>query len=997
MNLSPFSRTILRAGVSLAGLAAVPAMAVGVADARVVEGEASQAAPQSADGTPEEEPQQVDPATLRGTGEIVVSGRRTRGQLIVDQAPLLTLDEQAIAGEGVTSIADLVAQISAQTGSARGRGGGGQPIILVNGIRIASFREFQAYPPEALAKVEVFPEEVALRFGFPPDRRVINLVLKDNYSNRQAEFEIGTPSRGGLLSTEQEIGYLKIADGGRINLNLEVEDSTMLTESERSIIQTPGSVSDIIGDPDQARFRSLVADSLAITANASWAKAFTNSGTSLSANINYARNQRRDQDGLNLVRLTDPAGNSALRTFGEASPLERRTSVDTVSAAASLTKPINSFRLTSTIDSSLSESETEIDQRIDTSGLVADAAAGRLPINAMLPRTLDPRFNLARSRTISAESRHTLDGPIASLPAGEVLATFAAALDWRQIDSSDSLSAQDVLLTRRRAASSTNLVVPITSTRSGFGDAIGTLTFNAQAGLEDLSDFGLLGDWNAGLTWAPTGGLDLSATYIYREVAPGLPQLGNPIINNFNVPVFDFVRGENVLATVITGGNPDLLAETQRDWKFAANWELPFIKDTRFTVEYIRNRSDNVVSTFPQITQAIEAAFPGRVLRDASGRLVQVDQRAISFAETRSDRLQFTLSTRGTFGGPRQTGGEAEGGGGRSGGGRGGMFAALAGAAGAAGGPPPGAGGPPTGGGAAGGPPPGAGGPPSAAQREQFLAFRERLCKEDGLEFVNGLIDAIERGEDLSGRFPGFDPARFEQLLSRVRKPDGTVDRERLAQFRTQICAIDPALFSGPPGGAARTAGAGGGAPAGGAPAGGAPRAGGGFGGFGPGGFQGWRYFANLTHTIELQNEILIAPGVTPLDQLDGDATGRFGFPRQTSRLEVGLFNSKGIGVRLSGRYTGATRIDGSGLPGATDLLFDDLVTVDLRLFANMGQLTGKNEGVFKDLRLTLRADNLFDQQLRVRDQFGNTPIAYQPLLIDPLGLNFRFEVRKLF
>ena len=56
-----------------------------------------------------------------------------------------------------------------------------------------------------------------------------------------------------------------------------------------------------------------------------------------------------------------------------------------------------------------------------------------------------------------------------------------------------------------------------------------------------------------------------------------------------------------------------------------------------------------------------------------------------------------------------------------------------------------------------------------------------------------------------------------------------------------------------------------------------------------------------------------------------------------------------------------------------------------------MDQLLGKQDGFTKNLRLTLRADNLFDQQLQVRDQFGNTPIAYQPLLIDPLGLNFRY------
>lgn len=973
MKSSPILRAGWRASVCAGSFVIISPLGAASADNADNAGPAtvqmSQAAPVGIQAGPDGEIE-----ADRGTGEIVVRARRQRGQLVVDQAPLLTLDEEAIAGEGVTSIAELIDQISAQTGSARGRGAaGGRPVILVNGIRVASFRELRSYPPEALAKVEVFPEEVALRFGFPPDRRVINLVLKDDYSNRQVEFELSTPSRGGLLTNQQQFGYLKIADGGRINFNLDVRDSTMLTEDERAIIQTPNSISDIVGDPTQAPFRSLVADTFDIDGNLSWAKAFIDSGMALSANLNYNRNQRRDQDGLNVVTLTDPLGNSAIRTFGEASPLERRTSTDTLSAAGSLTKPVNAFRLTSTFDASLTETETEIDQRFDASGFVNDAAAGLLPINAVLPRALDAGFNVATSRVINGEMLHTLDGPLASLPGGEVLATFTAALDWRQIDSRDTLTAQDALLTRRRAASSTNVVIPITSSRTGFADALGTFTLNAQAGFEELSDFGLLGDWNAGLTWAPVSTLDLSATYIYREVAPGLPQLGNPIINNFNVPVFDFINGESVLATVITGGNPDLVAETQRDWKFAANWELPVIKDTRLTVEYIRNRSDDVVSAFPQINQAIEAAFPGRVTRDPAGRLIQVDRRAVSFAETRSDRLQFTLSTRGRFGGPKQ--GEG------SGGERGGPPPARFGAA---GGSPGGASGPGAGG-------QGAGGAPSAQQREQFLAFRERLCKDDGLEFINRLVDAVESGEDLSAQFPGLEPARLEQLLSRVRKSDGTIDRNRLAQLRTTICAMDPALLAPPAGGGAQQAGGQGGGGAQGGGRGGPP--GGALGGFGPGGFQGWRYFANLTHTIELQNEILIAPGLAPLDQLDGGATGAFGFPRNTSRLEVSIFG-KGVGLRLSGRYTGPTRIDGTG---ALNLTFDELVTVDVRIFTNLGQITGKNDGFLKDLRLTLRADNLFDQQLQVRDQFGNTPINYQPLLIDPLGLNFRFEIRKLF
>jgi hypothetical protein len=162
MNLSPISRAVLRAGTCVAGLAiAMPLLA---------SENAAQPQPQpaAAQQSATDEPDNAS-GNAASSSEIVVSGQRLSGQLIVDQAPLLELDEAAIAAEGVTSITDLIAQISAQTGSARGRGGGGMPVILINGIRIGSFREFANYPPESLARVEVVPEEVAQRFGLDAD------------------------------------------------------------------------------------------------------------------------------------------------------------------------------------------------------------------------------------------------------------------------------------------------------------------------------------------------------------------------------------------------------------------------------------------------------------------------------------------------------------------------------------------------------------------------------------------------------------------------------------------------------------------------------------------------------------------------------------------------------------------------------------------------------------------------------------------------------------
>ncbi|MEM9501365.1 MAG: hypothetical protein AAF941_05915 [Pseudomonadota bacterium] len=989
-----------------------------------------------------------------GSGEIIVRAERIRGQLDVEQEPILELNEEDIAAEGVTSIADLVTQITAQTGSARGRGGGGRPVILVNGIRIGSFREFRNYPPEALERVEVFPEEVAQRFGFPPDRRVLNLILKENYRNAEIELEFESPDRGGYFVTEQELGYLQIADGGRINANFTANDTSLLTEDERDIIQTPGSISDVPGDPDQAQFRSLVADNRSFDANLSWAKAIIDSGTSLSANINYFRDDTRTLQGLNTVVLIDPDGNSALRTFGEQTPLEQRSSTDTLSTSGSLTKRVNAFRLTSTFDASFSETEQQIDRLFDTSSLIDDAEAGLLSIDGALPINADAGFDTVRTRNISGSTLSTLRGPVANLPGGEVLATFDIGYDWTRLESSDTRTLDEVALTRGGLSTGVNLTVPITSRRTGFADRLGSFTLNGQIGLNHLSDFGTLGDYTIGLNWGVTERLDLSATYIVREVAPGLTALGNPEVTTFNTPVFDFINGETVLAAVTTGGNPDLLAETQRDWKFAANWELPFVDNTRLTVEYIRNRSDDVTASFPQITPEIELAFSDRITRDADGTLVALDRRPITFAETRADRLQIGLSIRGSIG----VGGR----GGQSGG----SPRRARGGSGGSGGPPQ------TAQRVAESPPGGrlGGGPPSGERREQFRQFRERLCADDGLAFITRLVRAVENDEDLSSEMRGFEPQRFERILSRMRDANGEISDERLAQFRERFCSREPGGFGargGPPGGgrpggprgdqfaalrekvcgengleeirqliaaidrgedvseqlpgldpelirmmidrarddngnvgpealeqfrtrlcASGAAGQGGQQARGGPPPGFNPLA--------RGARRGWRYFVSLNHTIELENEILIAPGVPVLDQLDGDGTEAFGFPRNTSRFEAGIFGN-GIGMRLSGRYTGETRINGSGLPGSSDIFFDDLLTFDVRLFSEIGQLVGRNEGILKNFRISLRMDNIFDGQRRVRDENGDTPINFQPLLIDPVGRYLGIDLRKLF
>jgi iron complex outermembrane recepter protein len=142
---------------------------------------------------------------------------------------------------------------------------------------------------------------------------------------------------------------------------------------------------------------------------------------------------------------------------------------------------------------------------------------------------------------------------------------------------------------------------------------------------------------------------------------------------------------------------------------------------------------------------------------------------------------------------------------------------------------------------------------------------------------------------------------------------------------------------------------------------------------------------------------VLIAPGGPLLDLLDGGATSGTQ-PRHQAQFNGGLFYA-GFGTQANARYTGSSRIDGSGLPGGTDLFFGDYIVFNLRVFADLNQRTKLIEQVpvLKNTRITFGIDNLFDTRQRVTDDAGTVPLSYQPYLIDPVGRTFEIELRKLF
>ena len=604
--------------------------------------------PSSSASAPETIPHSDD--SLPDNDEILVIAIPWHGLVDTPQAPVMTLDEADIASYGAASLNELLEAVSPQTSSGRGRGEGG-PVILLNGLRISSFREIRDIPPEAIRRMEVLPEEVALRYGYSANQRVVNFILKDNYASKTVAGEYNVPTRGGFVESELEAGLVSINGSRRFNINAKLEDTSMLTEAERHVIQPSGNIPTIASDPDPAAYRSLVDDSRDLTLNGTWSTALGSEGKggTLAINTTIARSDARDLLGLNMVRLAAPDGAEALRSLPGA--LVRKTATTSLQGGVTLNKPLGRWQLTATADASHSDLDTKVDREADTASLITAASAGNLDITGPLPALSPAGFDRTESKNLALNSLVTLSGNPILLPAGNVSLTAKAGLNHTRSDNSGSQTGDTrTLLKRDDLSGGINLAIPITSRKENVLAGAGDISLNLSAGVNHLSDFGTLVDWSAGITWSPWEKLNLQASYFVDEAAPSLAQLGNPELLTFNRTVYDFTRGETALVTIITGGNPDLKREKQRDIKLAATWQLPFLNNSNLIVEYFRNRSDDVTQSFPVLTPAIEAAFSGRIVRDTEGRLVSIDQRPVTFSETRSSRLRWGFNLSGTIG-----------------------------------------------------------------------------------------------------------------------------------------------------------------------------------------------------------------------------------------------------------------------------------------------------------------------------------------------------------
>lgn len=871
---------------------------------------------------------QTQGANDAGDGDdIIVTAPGARGSVISAVPPNQVLDATAVASYGASNLMELVTALSSQTQSARGRGSG-FPIILLNGRRISGRGEIRNIPPEAIERVEIFPERVALDYGYSADDRVINIVLKPHYSALTTEIEGGVATDGGRWKGEGEASWLRLAGNSRINLTANYQHQSLLTEAQRGVIYddlapsingvvSGGPITGSLGVPAgggslaafetaeiqriyRGRYRSLLPSTTEWTLDGTVSQPISDT-IGFSANVSYAQSKSDSLLGITGDTISVP-GTNAFNPFGAAIDLNRAWTYPQALAGTSETKTFHAgftsegrfgrWRWTVTGNADNTRSNSVTDRGLDVSVLQALVNGGANPFTAdpsALVTLLSP--NVARSNVWSGDSDVTLNGPLFRMPAGTVRMTVQGGISYVNSDATslrtDATTTTE--LSRTVWSTSTNIDVPLTSRDEGVLGFVGDLSANARYGIKDVSDFGGINSLTAGLTWSPINNLGIMVSWVREETAPTIQQLGAAELITPLRTIFDYSTNTTVLATVISGGNPKLRPERRRDFTIDAMWQPIADTDLRLNFSYARTRSFDTTSAFPELTPEIEAAFPGRVIRDsATGQIISVDQKPVNFARSLARQIRYGITYSEQIGGHRNRAEDA-GGGSR--------------AAGEGGAPPP------PRDGAATPPPPGGPGGPGA-------------------------------------RGPG------------ARGPGG-------------------------PGGGARARG----------PGGGGPR--------GPGGIFGnrnantGRWDVGIFHTIKLQDEILIEEGVPVLDLLNGSATGsNGGSSRHVIDLNSGYFY-RGIGLRLNAKWQSGTDV----ITNPTTLHFSPQMTINARIFFDLNQLgdfTTRNP-LFKNTRIRLAVDNLFNDRQEVRDQNGATPIRYQPAYMEAAGRIVSIELRKQF
>ncbi len=643
--------------------------------------------------------------TSEARPDIVIIGKR--GQVDTAIQPLATLDAGAITATGATSIDELLRTIRGVTQS----GDGQDPIFLLNAQRVSGYQEIGNLPPEALEKVEVFPEPVALQYGYPPTRRIVNFITKRRFRQLSLKQAVGTSTRGGADNANAHVDYTHLQGDGRLTLSLDARHTDALLQTRRRVLPDPDVPFDALGnitgtlaggeiDPALSALVGQVVTIVPVptgplpvgavglgsfVADANRPRLFDLSplrtltpsndtfhgeavlanriGRKLSGSLTLTADHSRERTIYGPASATfviprdnpySPFGRDVLlqRYLVEAPPLSQRTNITTLHAGSVMRGAWRGWQWdwTGTLDTQ--HRNGIVAKAIDLTAANSAIVAGADPFRSLDPELLVDRLvDRTVQSTYGAGTKFVATNRPLRLPAGRV--TLTATIEGEQIGTDSRTRGANpsaVTFDRSRVEGAVALDLPIASRREDVLPWLGELSANASATVRHVGGFGNLSDSTLGANWAPFTGLQLLAQFKRSAVAPTLDQLAAPQISAPQVPLFDFGTGRSTLVTLLLGGNPALSAERRQTRSIGATVK-PFVKsELRLGATYETKDIRDGIQTIFAISTVAQAALPDLFVRDGSGALASVAFRPINVFRERQRTLTMTLAANGQIG-----------------------------------------------------------------------------------------------------------------------------------------------------------------------------------------------------------------------------------------------------------------------------------------------------------------------------------------------------------
>ncbi len=606
---------------------------------------------------------------------ILVIGQR-RGSVVGNFATEIEFSESDIKTFLARNIAQIVETLDMQLGGNGAANAG--PVVLLNGRRVTDFTEYSRLPSELVERVEVLGPDVAAHFGYQPNRKVINIVLKPNFRATTVTVAQAQATSGGWRRSEGAASFVRIAGPARLSIDAAIAGNSHLTEAKRGIGIPPGALDRLATPADreliarEPEFRTLVPRSSGAEAGASYTRPLSGP-TTMTLSGRFSTETKTSRLGLASVDLVVPPDNPYAtspdarfpirRLIGEYSPLERTSRIRTATASLALDGEL--ARLTWSISAKWSCFQAEtvtggdpdpapVQQAIDAGETGLDPF-GPLPLRLL---RLD-RSQTARFRSDRTDLAASAQGPVIDLPAGALTANFNVSAAANRIASVVEVggSESSARLSRNSFVASAGFNLPLASHKAGVIGALGDLSANARLEVQNHSDFGWLTALSYGLTWQPHKRTTVRLSFIDDRSAPSMPLLGNPQTLTPGRRIHDFLSSNDVEILLIEDGNRDLRAEHRRSFEAAFNHRLLTGKrNISISLEYrdvsVRDRIGSVSGAAANF----QTTFPERYLRNADGRLVGIDARPFNFAREEIRQLRWGVQLSLPLGKPRSSG-----------------------------------------------------------------------------------------------------------------------------------------------------------------------------------------------------------------------------------------------------------------------------------------------------------------------------------------------------